>query len=166
MTRKFDKVHSLSHYQAKMKRQVDRDGRISKITRIAAQVAYAREASECDKCGRNDMPTADHVVPASLLRMLGYDVEHEFRLEWLQVLCRPCNLAKGSYIDWTNWRTRPLLTRIIEESYAQHREGNSGRNTPIPDAAWYLSSPEQHGLLLSGIRWPEPVHIVRSEGIS
>jgi hypothetical protein len=128
------KERTLDYYLQKMDRQRAEKGSISYKTRIVAQAVYARENGVCDQCGSEDLPTADHIVPMFMLNMLGFDMDHEFRLEWLQVLCYPCNVAKGSNIDWSSWRTQHILTRAIAESKLRYEtRERAHRQRAVPE---------------------------------
>lgn len=82
---------------------------------IFLQVLFARESGACDHCGSTQFLTADHIVPALLLKMFGYNVEREFRIEWYQCLCRKCNMDKGIKMEWGNYRTHLILNQIMRE---------------------------------------------------
>lgn len=106
------KLKTLAYYQEKATRKCP-DGYIPKVLTRSLHSAYAKENGVCDSCGSEEMPTADHVIPAHLLKDFGLDPDHTFNMEWLQTLCYPCNRAKGGRLDFTNWRTKPLLLRLL-----------------------------------------------------
>lgn len=101
-----------SIYEKALKTQKE-TGLMSRAQVILLQVLFAQEAGVCDHCGIETALTADHIVPAMLLKMLGYNVEREFRIEWYQCLCWPCNREKGIRVEWDNYRTRFILLQIM-----------------------------------------------------
>lgn len=86
---------------------------------MALQPAWAKN-KKCEKCGSTEEPTADHIVPACILRNFGFDTHREWRPEWLQVLCRPCNKKKGSDVDWNDVRTYAILDNIIKHKMGDY----------------------------------------------
>lgn len=90
-------------------------GQMTRSHVIILQVAFAKEAGVCDHCGSTDEPTADHIVPAVFLKMLGYPVETDFRVEWYQCLCRHCNSRKGHRMEWDNYRTYFILHQVMKD---------------------------------------------------
>lgn len=92
-----------------------RAGLMSRKQVLALQIAFAREEGQCEKCPAVTDLTADHIVPALFLKMLGYNVEREFRMEWYQALCRTCNRNKSHRIEWGDYRTHFILKRVMRE---------------------------------------------------
>lgn len=110
------KDRPLSYYLAKREKQIASRGFVGTVLIRLLHSVYAKENGVCDYCGSTERPTADHVIPAFLLDMLGFEVRREFREEWLQTLCYDCNRKKGHKLDWSNWRTRPLLQKVFHEA--------------------------------------------------
>lgn len=46
-----------------------------KISRITLQEILNKREKKCERCGRSDMLTLDHIVPINILRLLGQTVE-------------------------------------------------------------------------------------------
>jgi 5-methylcytosine-specific restriction endonuclease McrA len=88
-------------------------GEMSRKQVICLQLLFAHEAGKCVHCGSTEDLTADHIVPAFFLKMLGYNVDNEFRLEWYQCLCRKCNFEKAYRIEWNNPRTIEILNQAM-----------------------------------------------------
>jgi 5-methylcytosine-specific restriction endonuclease McrA len=88
---------------------------IPRKTVILCQIAFAKEVGFCEKCGSTDSLTADHIIPAVLLESFGYNVNKDFRVEWYQCLCYPCNSKKSHIIDWSNYRTTVLFRKLFRE---------------------------------------------------
>lgn len=68
-------------------RSIDRSDRVRRKRKSQLARIYG---SKCLKCGLPDAVTLDHVVPVAL--------GGSFHLHNLQLLCKPCNLAKGATV--------------------------------------------------------------------
>ena len=69
----------------------------------------------CGKCKRTDHLTVDHIIPISLIMLLGIDKEDHFNDEEnFQFLCRWCNTLKGNNLDHLNPKTIPLLKQYVK----------------------------------------------------
>lgn len=84
----------------------------------------------CPKCLR-DVPklTRDHTLPRWLwekLPLLGARQP----AAWIEMMCAPCNQAKGGRIDWQDARTREVLrhlaVRLIEQCYEAEKDIRDG----------------------------------------
>src|SRR3990167_10660326 len=73
---------------------------------FALRAKFVEEAKECIRCGRNEMLTVDHIIPASVLQQLGVDMEQDDDEENWQILCNPCNHFKAARLDFTNPKTK------------------------------------------------------------
>lgn len=67
----------------------------------------------CESCGTEAELTVDHIFPASLLVSWGLK-----ELAWedkdnLQLLCKKCQVRKGSNFDFHNPKTIPLIQKYI-----------------------------------------------------
>lgn len=113
--RKLRYTDTFSAIYEKAKKTQEQTGLMSRGQVISLQVLFAQEAGVCDHCGVETSLTADHIVPALLLKMLGYNVEREFRIEWYQCLCWTCNSRKGIQVEWNNYRTHFILNRVMRE---------------------------------------------------
>lgn len=80
--------------------------------RIAAKLK--EQYGKCAKCERTENLTLDHLVPQSLLRDMGVDIEHEIIEDNYQILCRICNQYKSSRLDFANPQTKVVLVRLLE----------------------------------------------------
>jgi 5-methylcytosine-specific restriction endonuclease McrA len=83
----------------------------------------ARDGAICKKCGSIEDLSIDHIIPYSMLLMLGKcrNINGKIkgklafeRLDWLELLCRKCNQKKGSTVDWDNPRSKIILHEIID----------------------------------------------------
>lgn len=71
---------------------------------------------ECSKCKRQDHLTVDHIIPVSLLLMMGFTSEEiNNDDENFDVLCRWCNKMKGAKLDHLNVKTIPLLKKYVHQ---------------------------------------------------
>lgn len=69
----------------------------------------------CEKCQRTDHITVDHIIPLSIIEMLGIDKEEHYNDEAnFQYLCRWCNIMKANRLDHLNPKTIPLLEQYVK----------------------------------------------------
>ena len=79
---------------------------------IKEMIASGRD--KCEKCGRLDMLTIDHIIPYSLLMQFGLATEETYHDKYVTVLCRICNAYKADKIDMNDRRVKPLLEELIK----------------------------------------------------
>ncbi len=65
-------------------------------------------------CGRKDMLTIDHIVPKQILIEMGFDAERQWMPENFVIMCRPCNALKSGRLDFSNPKTKEILTKLLE----------------------------------------------------
>ena len=70
---------------------------------------------KCERCGRIDRLTIDHIIPKLLLAQLGVDIEREFDEENLQLYCYACNQYKNYRLDFAIPKTKELLLKYINK---------------------------------------------------
>ena len=75
--------------------------------------SYIGVRGVCEKCGRKDMLSLDHIIPDALLKQFGVDIKRTFWTDNIQILCRLCNSFKGSQLDFTLVKTARLLKELI-----------------------------------------------------
>ena len=68
---------------------------------------------KCEKCGMTEQLTFDHIVPKMFLHSFGLTKEQMFEDWLLKILCRPCNVAKKSALDFTDPRTKQIFLRLL-----------------------------------------------------
>lgn len=77
---------------------------------------YGDVCVKCRRPGSDTKLTLDHVFPHSL--------SGPFRLTNLQLLCQPCNLAKGSnFIDYRPFHPSTRSTKTPEQLAARAKKG-------------------------------------------
>lgn len=71
---------------------------------------------QCEKCGRKDHLTVDHIIPVHILTALYIEPEY-FNDDGdnLGVLCRWCNKLKGAQLDHLDPRTPKLLVKYVKK---------------------------------------------------
>jgi 5-methylcytosine-specific restriction endonuclease McrA len=107
--------------------------------RVYMQVRFARLKGRCEECGATENLTADHIIPISMLYGFGYDSFHDFREEWLQCLCRPCNYKKSNLVNWKDPRAVKILQDIIKERTANEiRKSFSFRSSVVVPLRLFL----------------------------
>lgn len=88
-----------------------------KNARMALDMSYRKyligKVGKCEKCPATVNLTLDHIVPLALLQSFGYDPDHYFDAANLRVLCKPCNMFKSARLDFTDYRTKPLLRKYL-----------------------------------------------------
>lgn len=91
---------------------------LSKKQKFAFEAHIASELKKlggCNKCPRTDSLTLDHIVPSSVLRDFGVDIEREIIEDNYQILCRFCNQFKSGRLDFSNPQTKVVLMRLLEK---------------------------------------------------
>lgn len=68
----------------------------------------------CEKCGRTDRLTLDHIVPKSILLCFGIDVMREMIEGNYQLLCKSCNIYKSGRLDFSIPATKEILLKLLE----------------------------------------------------
>lgn len=71
----------------------------------------------CVYCKTKHNLTIDHIIPASLGRTFGLDLNHK---ENLQVLCKDCNVKKGHSLKSNCPKTTRLLRQTIDRWLLLH----------------------------------------------
>lgn len=72
------------------------------------------EGAMCTKCKARLADSIDHIIPKHILGDFGLDPERFFDPDNYEALCRLCNRIKGSRLDFTNPKTKPLLLKYLE----------------------------------------------------
>ena|SRR3990167_3076594 len=67
----------------------------------------------CEKCGRKENLTLDHIIPKQIVIMFGIDLTLHLWRKNFQTLCKICNLFKMGKLDFSNPKTKPLLLELI-----------------------------------------------------
>lgn len=106
---------TLDLYLAHLEEKREAHGLLSHKQVIQAQILFAESVRVCAKCGSTENPTADHIVPAVFLNMLGYPTHRMFRKHWYQCLCSDCNRKKTHRMEWDNPMTYQILNEAMEE---------------------------------------------------
>jgi 5-methylcytosine-specific restriction endonuclease McrA len=91
------------------------------------QRKLSKEGGVCAQCGDTRLPTVDHIVPVSILKMFELPSNPEY--EWednLQVLCKYCNGRKSGRIDPKHPSTYTVLRKLLHEAetYYQTKDQN------------------------------------------
>jgi len=68
----------------------------------------------CEKCGKWDNLTLDHIIPVQMIKEMGIEEDKKFMPENYRVLCRICNSFKGNRLDYSEKRTKELLIKYLE----------------------------------------------------
>lgn len=64
-----------------------------------------------------DLLNVDHIIPSALIETLGLRWEAGYQdVENLELLCRRCNIIKGSRLNFNHLMTFPLLPKYVELS--------------------------------------------------
>ncbi len=71
------------------------------------------EHKTCQKCGREDKLSLDHIVPKDVLRSFGVDIEREIIDGNYMLLCKICNSFKGNRLDFSLPATKSILTELL-----------------------------------------------------
>lgn len=74
-----------------------------------------KEVSFCEKCGGKYDLTLDHIVPNFVLKDMGIDTERYNDERNFRILCKFCNGLKGSHLDFTDLRTKPMLISLLNQ---------------------------------------------------
>jgi hypothetical protein len=89
---------------------------LTKVIKFTTDSLVALRGARCEKCGRVENLTIDHIVPQMWLEQFGVSRIDSFeRQELLQLLCKPCNALKSCRVDWENPKTKPILLQLIAE---------------------------------------------------
>lgn len=93
------------------------EGILSKKQLMALEGAFLQDNREkgCEKCGRKENPSVDHIVPKDILMQLGVDMERDFIEDNLRMLCRLCNNFKSNKLDFSTPKTKEILIRLLEK---------------------------------------------------
>lgn len=87
----------------------------SKLVTITLEELLNRDGRSCRKCGRTEWLTIDHIVPVAMLRDMGVpEIETYADKENLQILCKMCNSFKANRLDFSDPRTKRVLSRLLE----------------------------------------------------
>lgn len=78
------------------------------------QGAYVKDHPNCEKCGRNQNLTYDHIIPKSILTNFNIDGTSQFWEENSRTLCFACNTLKANNLDLTTPKTKELLLELIK----------------------------------------------------
>jgi 5-methylcytosine-specific restriction endonuclease McrA len=94
----------------------------SQVYAFEEKLRQAGEGQPCPRCnkimakdGHVFMPTVDHIVPETLLRMFGVDPRKMLMEENLIVICRRCNNFKSNQLDFANPATKKVLLELLEK---------------------------------------------------
>lgn len=105
--------------QAKELMKLAKEERLTKAQCAALELAHKKKLIEsgdvCGRCGRATMLSVDHIIPKSILEVMGVDVERAFMPENLMILCRPCNGIKSSRLDFSIPQTKAVLLSLLEK---------------------------------------------------
>jgi hypothetical protein len=112
-TSHFEKM-SLREIKALLKKRTSEKNN-DYLYRVAFTETAKKNKTPCARCGRTEMQTCDHIVPASLCDQLGVDMDSELDEENFQVLCRPCNQYKANRLDFSIPKTKELLLKYINK---------------------------------------------------
>lgn len=69
---------------------------------------------KCEKCGRINGLTLDHIIPRELLLQMGIDEDRAYMPENYQLYCKICNTFKGRQLDFANPKTKILLLKYLD----------------------------------------------------
>ena len=100
--------------QAAIYRQIKQVTTNTKNQLVVLKAAFVISVKKCEKCGREEFLTLDHIVPISILEQLGFNELQDNDENW-QVLCRPCNSYKANRLDFTNYKTKEVLLKYISK---------------------------------------------------
>lgn len=102
--------------EIKKRRKQDELGKSSVIRLKALYLESKRqEGAVCEKCGRKDNLTLDHIIPLEMLMSFGMNYEQQYAEENLRILCRTCNHFKGRQFDFSTPKTKELLLKYLEK---------------------------------------------------
>jgi len=86
-----------------------------KIIQITLEDLIKTREAKCERCGRKDILTIDHIIPMNILKLLGFTLKEMYEdTENLAILCRPCNSLKSGNLDFADERTKKLLYKYLE----------------------------------------------------
>src|SRR3990167_917013 len=95
-----------------------REDNYRKSEKILLEQAKLKELIEttgkCDKCGRADNLTLEHIIPRDILRSFGVDLDKDFIEENLGLTCKICNCFKGNRLDFSIPQTKEILIKLLE----------------------------------------------------
>lgn len=92
-----------------------KEGNFTRKKVTAYEFAIKKELPQiCEKCGRVENLTLDHIVPLLILNQLGIDTEREIVEGNYRILCRICNQFKSGKLDFSTLKTKEILIKIIE----------------------------------------------------
>lgn len=106
------------NYLKEIKNQLSQKNKLdtlSKNNNIALKQAWLKDQPQkCEKCGRIENLTLDHIIPVEMINNLGIDEEKTFMPENYQIYCRICNQFKGKRLDFSNPKTKQILLKLLE----------------------------------------------------
>lgn len=82
------------------------------------QAEYTRlygESKKCARCGAKTDLTLDHIVPKAYLQAFCVDTNTEMVEGNYQLLCRLCNSHKAHRLDFSNPKTKEILSTLLEK---------------------------------------------------
>lgn len=71
-------------------------------------------STPCEKCGRTDMQTIDHIIPLKVLAEMGAVIKKFYDEKDIRILCRPCNHMKSDRLDFSTPKTKELLIKYLK----------------------------------------------------
>lgn len=84
------------------------------IARCTLPELVALRGAKCERCGRTEWLTIDHIVPVQILKQMGLSVEEMYSdMDLLKILCRPCNSLKNCQLDFADKRTKEILLKYL-----------------------------------------------------
>jgi len=101
----------IQEYKDKLKRD-----KFSRNQVIAIEQRIKTESPQvCNKCGKTENLTLDHIVPKDMLITFGANPNIEVIEDNYQILCHMCNMFKGNKLDFSNKQTKVILLRLLEK---------------------------------------------------
>lgn len=85
---------------------------IKLITQNKELLLNSGQNCACGETNKERM-TVDHIVPMQILKEFGLTIEEMYDYKFLRIMCRKCNAMKANHLDFTDKRTKEILTYLI-----------------------------------------------------
>lgn len=73
------------------------------------------DSAKCARCGAKKDLTLDHIVPKAYLSAFCVNTDTEFVDGNYQLLCRLCNSHKAHRLDFSNPKTKEILSMLLDK---------------------------------------------------
>jgi 5-methylcytosine-specific restriction endonuclease McrA len=108
---------SYPKYQV-LKETLSEEGKVKagkKSIQILEREWFEQQIKKCEKCGRTEKLTIDHIIPKDIVHYFGIDLSKEFWPKNFRILCSICNHFKGNQLDFSTSKTKELLLELLSK---------------------------------------------------